>query len=317
MEIIVSEDDTNQFKRLDTYLSHKLPDYSRSLIKKLFIDGAFTSDSKIELKKMPEAGVKILFDAGEPKEVGILPENIPLEILFEDEFLMVINKPAGIVVHPAPGNYTGTLVNAVLHHCPGLAGIGNEKRPGIVHRLDKGTSGVMVIAKEQKTHNGLVELFSTHNIKRQYVALCLGARIAPEGKLDAPIGRSPNNRIKMASNVSPSKPALTNYRVIKFFEKFSFVELTLHTGRTHQIRVHLSELLNAPIMNDKTYGREKEEKDKLPGKLKNILKNYEHPLLHAKVLGFKHPITNVELFFETKPPEVFQEVLAELEKHDE
>lgn len=314
MEFKISEEDLTEFKRLDAYLSSNLPDHSRSLIKKLFLDGAFRSGTKLELKKMPAAGTIIEFEPGEPKDVSIGPENIPLEILFEDDYLIIINKPAGLVVHPAPGNYTGTLVNAILHHCPNLAGIGNEKRPGIVHRLDKGTSGIMVVAKEQRTHNGLVELFSTHDIKRQYEAICLGARIEPEGTLDAPIGRSPHNRIKMASNVENSKKAITNFRVLEFFEKFSHLELTLHTGRTHQIRVHLSELLNTPILNDQTYGRTKEEKEKLPSAIKKIIKDYEHPFLHAKILGFKHPITQKDLYFEAAPPQVFKDVLVELKK---
>lgn len=312
MELTITEDDLAEFKRLDACLSHKLPEISRSLVKKLFEDGAFTSDTKIELKKMPPAGTVIYFNAGEPKDVSLKPENIPLDILFEDDYLIIINKPAGLVVHPAPGNYTGTLVNAILHHCPTLSGIGNEKRPGIVHRLDKGTSGVMVVAKEQRTHNGLIELFSTHTIKRQYEAICLGARIPPDGEIDAPIGRSPHNRIKMASNIEPSKEAITHYKVQEYFDKFAHVELTLHTGRTHQIRVHLSEILKAPILNDLTYGRTKEEKEKLPGSLKSLLKDYEHPLLHAKILGFNHPITSKELFFEVGPPKIFQDVLKEL-----
>lgn len=315
MQLIITKDDLQEFKRLDACLSNKLPEISRSLVKKLFEDGAFTSSTKIELKKMPPVGTEINFEPGEPKEISLEPENIPLDILFEDEYLIIINKPAGLVVHPAPGNYTGTLVNAILHHCPSLSGIGNEKRPGIVHRLDKGTSGVMVVAKEQRAHNGLIKLFSTHTIKRQYQALCLGGRIPPEGKIDAPIGRSPHNRIKMASNVEPSKNAITNYKVLEYLDKFAHVELTLHTGRTHQIRVHLSEILKAPIVNDLTYGRTKEEKEKFSGTLKSMLKDYEHPLLHARVLGFKHPITNEDLYFETEPPEIFLNVLRELQNN--
>ena len=314
MEIIINSEDLSEYKRLDAFLSNKIPELSRSLIKKLFQDGAFSSETRLELKKMPAVDTKIIFDPGEPKEVDIQAENIPLEILFEDDYLIIINKPAGLVVHPAPGNYTGTLVNAILHHCPDLKGVGHEKRPGIVHRLDKGTSGVMVVAKEQTAHTGLVELFSTHTIDRQYEALCLGVKMPSKGILDAPIGRSPFNRIKMAANVEPSKKAITHYEVIKYFEKFTHIELTLHTGRTHQIRVHLSELLNSPILNDLTYGRTKEEKTKLSGYLKNLLKDYEHPLLHAKKLGFIHPITKEKLLFETPPPKVFQDTLKELEK---
>lgn len=313
----ITQEDLDEFSRLDAYLTSKLPHISRSLIKKLFQKGEFTSSDKIELKKMPKMGTSIEYHNSEPTDIEIVAENIPLEILFEDDYLIIINKPAGLVVHPAPGNYTGTLVNAILHHCPDLKGIGHEKRPGIVHRLDKGTSGIMVVAKEQRTHNGLVELFSKHDIQRKYVAICNGVKFTSEQKLDAPIGRSPHNRLKMAANVANSKRAVTYMRVLKYFDNFSHVELTLETGRTHQIRVHLSELLNAPILNDKMYGREKEENLKLPSAIKGLIGDYEHPFLHAKILGFKHPITQKDLFFEQEPPELFQKVCAELGKNNE
>ena len=217
-----------------------------------------------------------------------------------------------MVVHPAAGNPDGTLVNAILHHCPDLKGIGNEKRPGIVHRLDKGTSGVMVIAKTQKCHEGLVELFSTHDIDRLYEAIALGARISPQKTLESEIGRSPNNRLKMSTKVKVGKRALTHMKVLKFFDHFSHVELKLETGRTHQIRVHLSELLNAPILNDPLYGRKNDEKKFFNSTMKSLLKDYEHPFLHAKFLGFIHPITKEKLEFETKAPQIFQDILESL-----
>lgn len=317
IQFTITEEDLTQYKRLDVYLSKKLPDLSRSLIKKLYEDGHFKSESKIELKRMPKVGTIIQYQPGEPAPCNIIPEDIPLEILFEDEYLIIVNKPAGMVTHPAPGNYTGTLVNAIVHHCPDLKGIGNEKRPGIVHRLDKGTSGVMVIAKEQKTHNGLVELFSSHDIDRKYEAICLGARLPSEQTLEAPIGRSPHNRLKMAINVNNAKEAITHFKALEFFDKFTHVELKLETGRTHQIRVHLSSLLNAPILNDHTYGRIKEQSHFLNSQLKKLLKDYEHPFLHAKILGFIHPITKAKLFFEKEPPQLFQAVLKALkEDHD-
>lgn len=313
----VSQEEAAEFKRLDQYLCHKLPQLSRSLIKKLFDDGRFTSDSKLELKKMPKVGTKIRYQEAAANETEILAENIPLDILFEDEYLLIINKSAGMVTHPAPGNYSGTLVNAILHHCPNLKGIGNEKRPGIVHRLDKGTSGIMVVAKEQKTHQGLIELFSEHNIERKYQAICLGARIPPEQTLNAPIGRSPNNRIKMEINVKNAKEAITHMKVLEYFSKLSHVELTLETGRTHQIRVHLASLLNAPILNDETYGRIKEQAKLISNNIKGLIKDYEHPFLHAKVLGFTHPITKNSLYFEQDPPELFHKILTELRRENE
>lgn len=312
VEFIITETDLAEYKRLDAYFSSKLSEISRSLIKKLFKEGAFTSESKIEFKRMPKLGTKIKFIMPELEETNILPEDLPLDIVYEDEFFIIINKAAGMVVHPAPGNYTGTLVNAILHHCPDLKGIGNERRPGIVHRLDKGTSGIMVVAKEQRTHNRLVELFSTHDIDRKYQAICVGDKIPNKTKMDAPIGRSPKNRLKMATNVSNSKHAITYLAATQFFKKLTHVELTLETGRTHQIRVHLSELLNSPILNDKTYGRIKEEKQKITTAVKKMIGEYEHPFLHAKMLGFIHPITNEKMLFEKEPPELFQAVLAQL-----
>lgn len=315
LELHVAASDVQQFKRLDAFLAAKLPEYSRSLIKKFFQDGKIQlSDSsvKVELKKMPPQGTCIFFEIPPVKDVDIEPQNIPLDILFEDEHLIIINKPAGLVVHPAPGNPDKTLVNAILYHCPDLKGIGNEKRPGIVHRLDKGTSGVMVVAKNQKCHEGLVNLFSTHDIERRYEAIVLGARIQPVQTLESTIGRSPHNRLKMAANVKNGKKALTHMKVLEFFDKFSHVELKLETGRTHQIRVHLSQLLNSPIVNDPLYGRSREEVHFQTSSMKNILKGYEYPLLHAKELGFIHPITGESLNYQTRPPQIFLDVLESL-----
>lgn len=310
--IVVTAEDLEQNKRLDTFLAKKFPDYSRVLIKKFFEEGAFRSKVKLNLKKMPTLGTQIEFCAPAPVDKEIKAQNIPLEILFEDKYLVIVNKPQGLVTHPAPGNYDGTLVNAILFHCPDIQTIGNEKRPGIVHRLDKGTSGVMVIAKEQKTHEGLVDLFSSHNIERKYEAICLGSRLPQEKKLESLIGRNPKNRLKMTSKVAQGKEAITYMKSLEYFERFTHVELKLETGRTHQIRVHLSELLNTPIMNDHTYGRTKEEKAVMNSKVKSLVKDFEHPFLHAKVLGFKHPITKEELYFEAPAPKIFQEVLESL-----
>jgi 23S rRNA pseudouridine1911/1915/1917 synthase len=310
---IVSENDYKNHKRLDTFLSEKLPDISRSLIRKHFENGLFTSNQELNIKRLSPVGTEIYFQTPEVQDTDIMPQNIPLEVLFEDDHLIIINKQAGIVVHPAPGNPDGTLVNAILYHCPNLSGIGNEKRPGIVHRLDKGTSGIMVIAKSQKCHEGLVKLFSTHDIERKYEAIILGTRIEPSGKLESLIGRSHTNRLKMSTKVKQGKQALTNFKIIKFFNKFSHVELKLETGRTHQIRVHLSELKNCPIVNDPLYGRLKEDLLRFNSAMKNLIKDYEHPFLHAKILGFIHPITKEKLYFEQEPPQIFKKFLDALE----
>ncbi len=311
----ITEEDIQNHKRLDTYLSEALPDISRSLIRKHFEKGLFSSSAQLNLKRIPEVGTKIEFEQPIVQETNLVAQNIPLEILFEDEHLIIINKQPGLVVHPAPGNPDGTLVNAILHHCPDLSGIGNEKRPGIVHRLDKGTSGIMVIAKSQKCHEGLVNLFSTHDIERYYEAIILGTRLESTNTLESLIGRSPHNRLKMSTKVKNGKQAITHMKVLTFFEHFSHVELKLETGRTHQIRVHLSELSNCPIINDPLYGREKEEKLRYTSVMKNMIKDYEHPFLHAKVLGFVHPITNEKLHFTSKPPKIFQDVLQTLNEN--
>lgn len=315
VELTINQEHLNKFKRLDALLASELSEFSRNLIKKFFLDGKiYSSDPtiKIELKKMPPLGTVILFEIPPAKDVDIIAQNIPLEILFEDEYLIIINKPAGLVVHPAPGNPDGTLVNAILFHCPDLKGIGNEKRPGIVHRLDKGTSGVMVVAKSQKCHEGLVNLFSTHDIQRYYEAIVLGSKIKDNQTIESIIGRSPHNRLKMAANVKHGKNAITHLKVLEYFDKFSHVELKLETGRTHQIRVHLSQILNTPILNDTLYGRNKEESNFYNNQMKSYLANYEYPFLHAKILGFKHPITGKDLYFETQPPEIFQQILNSL-----
>lgn len=311
----INDDDKNSYKRLDLFLAHKLPDQSRSFIKMLFEKGHITSRNakkKIELKKFPAVGTVVDVLIPTPAPADAQPEDIPLEILFEDEYLLIINKPAGIVVHPAPGNYNGTLVNAILFHCDDLKGVGDQKRPGIVHRLDKGTSGIMVVAKEQKCHEGLVKLFSIHDIERKYECLAMGRSFQSGGKLESTIGRHPHNRLKMAVDVRNGKKALTHYKLLTQFNKLAHVELKLETGRTHQIRVHLSQLLKSPILCDPLYGNPKEHLQRVGPDIANIINNYEHPFLHAKILGFVHPITKEKLFFEIDPPEIFQNVLNAL-----
>lgn len=308
-EIVISADDKNQFKRLDLLITHYLSDLSRSTVKRLFEeDHIYADQTELELKKIPAAGTKIFIELPEPIPTDLKPENIPLEILFEDDYLIIINKPAGLVVHPAPGNYTGTLVNAILYLCPDLKGVGAEKRPGIVHRLDKGTSGIMVIAKEQKTHEGLVELFSNHDIERKYEAITLGAPKDLSGKIETLIARHPTQRLKMSSQVKTGKKAVTFFKVTENFTKYAHLELKLETGRTHQIRVHLSQVLHTPILCDDLYGNGSAI-NQMPSKLKSLLENYPHQLLHAKVLGFVHPITKEKLYFESSPPEIFQAAL--------
>jgi 23S rRNA pseudouridine1911/1915/1917 synthase len=309
LELTVTESDRDEFKRLDVFLASRLPQFSRSTIKRLFESEDISSSIKLSLNKMPPAGTIIEIEIPPPVPTDLIAENIPLEILFEDEFLIIINKPAGMVVHPAPGHYTGTLVNAILPHCPDLKGIGAEKRPGIVHRLDMGTSGVMVVAKEQKTHEGLVTLFSTHDIERKYEALVVGAPRDLNGTIETTLGRHPQNRLKMAVNVKNGKRAITHFSLLQKYQGCSHVELKLETGRTHQIRVHLASILQTPVLCDPLYGAGSSHLQKLPEEIRNKLKDYPYQLLHAKILGFKHPITGKDLHFTSPPPPIFQDVL--------
>lgn len=317
----VSQEDIENFKRLDQWLTSKLENTSRTLVKSLFERGEIelseentTEIKKFDLKRMPPAGTLIEVNLPPPIPLEAEPQNIPLDILYEDEHLLFINKEAGMVVHPAPGNWDGTLVNAVLYHCDDLSGIGDRKRPGIVHRLDKGTSGVMVVAKSAKAHERLVEMFAKHDLTRIYEAIVIGKEFAVGGTLESTIGRHTSNRLKMAVNVPRGKRAVTHYRVLKQWDQLARVECKLETGRTHQIRVHLSSLLHRPILNDPIYGNPKEHRSRIAPELAAIIENYDYPFLHARLLAFKHPITGEELCFETPVPEITRDFLAKLEE---
>ena len=314
LTLTITLEDLQQYKRLDLYLVEKLDNISRNLIKQMFSEGQFVANLELHLKKMPPVGTIITVVINQPTASHILPENIPLDILYEDEHLIIVNKPAGMVTHPGAGVHSGTLVNAILFHCPDLKGIGNVLRPGIVHRLDKGTSGVMVVAKTQLSHTRLVDIFSIHQIKRQYQAIVQGEIIQKKGKLESIIGRNPQNRLKMKANVVNGKKAITYFEKIKSKNYASHLHLTLETGRTHQIRVHLSQLLGHAILCDQDYANPNQQLKNLPISLMEILKGYPYPLLHAKHLGFTHPITNQVLDFHVDPPEIFKLALAELDK---
>ncbi|MDQ7004494.1 MAG: RluA family pseudouridine synthase [Ghiorsea sp.] len=230
-----------------------------------------------------------------PQAMQLVPEDIALDILFEDEHLIVVNKPAGMVVHPSHGHDTGTLVHALLHHCDNLPGINGVERPGIVHRLDKDTSGSLVVAKTEASHQGLSQMFASHDLQREYVAWCRGYPHWLEKKIELPIGRHPHNRQKMAVNPK-GKMAITDAKLEKRYDdNFCRIRLRLHTGRTHQIRVHLSHE-NVPVLADPMYGRKFNPSKHIPEPAFSALKQLSRQALHAEILGFKHPITGEDIF---------------------
>jgi 23S rRNA pseudouridine1911/1915/1917 synthase len=305
----VSGENLQNHKRLDHLILAEFPSLNRSLIKKLFQQGKIASSHPLELKKTPPVGTQINIQVPKPPPKTPLGEKLHLDIIFEDEFFLVVNKKAGMVTHPGVGNTSGTLVNALLHHCPQASKIWDHERPGIVHRLDKGTSGLILLVKTQMAQEKFSELFSKRMIEKYYTALVLGTKMNALGTLSSTIGRHPINRLKMAVNISSGKPALTSYHVLKKFNKISYLKMKLETGRTHQIRVHLAALLKSPILNDSLYGNRFTHLIKPQGPLFTTLKDYQHPFLHAQSLRFIHPFTKQEMNFKVQEPKIFLDIL--------
>lgn len=284
-------------KRLDVWLTEKLTGLSRTRIQHLLEEGLILVDGKpAKANHKVRPGQRIWGEIPPPKSLSAQPEPLPLDIIYEDEDLIVVNKPQGMVVHPAPGNETGTLVNALLYHCGDLSGIGGALRPGIVHRLDKDTSGLLVAAKNDFAHRSLAAQIKARKVKRVYLALVYGEIKEPAGKIEAPIGRHPVDRQRMAVTFRNSRPAITYYHVLKRFTGFTLLEVHLETGRTHQIRVHMA-YLGHPVVGDVLYGPKKQAFE-VPGQL-----------LHAGKLGFYHPRTGDYLEFTAPLPPTFIRVL--------
>ena len=305
MKYIVDENDKK--KRLDKFLQEKDLNITRSYIKTLIEEGYIkVNEEKVKsgysLKKDDIVDIVIKED----ETCDINPENIPVDIVYEDDDIIIVNKPKGMVVHPANGNYTGTLVNALMYsHKDKLSSINGSIRPGIIHRIDKDTSGILVVAKNDEAHKKLSSIFKVHDIKREYIALVKG--IVKEDRLDInlPIGRSAKDRKKMAVTNKNSREAITHIEVLERFysSNVTLVKATLETGRTHQIRVHMS-YMHHPIVGDEVYGK-KDPKFKVTGQM-----------LHAKLLGFKHPTTNEYVEFESEIPEYFKDILDTLERKE-
>ena len=283
--------------RIDKYLMNELA-YSRSKIQRMIdSNNILVNNNPIKNSYSLHLGDEITINDNYTEEVEIIPEDIPLDIYYEDDYLLVINKPSGMVVHPAAGNHEKTLVNALMHHCNNnLSSINGTIRPGIVHRIDKDTSGLLLVAKNDEVHNDLAEQIAAKTVTRKYLALVQGTINEDTATIDAPIGRDPNNRKKMTVTDVNAKDAVTHLRVLARYPKATLIECQLETGRTHQIRVHLS-YIGHPIVNDPVYG------------YKKLIDPDFGQMLHAQTIGFIHPLTKKYLEFTSKPPKRFEEIL--------
>lgn len=287
--------------RLDKWLAEQELNLTRCGVQGLIASGNILVNGKnISKNCRPKAGAEIMIVIPPPEEIEIVPQEISLDIVYEDDDLLVVNKPKGMVVHPAVGNYDQTLVNALLYYCKdSLSGINGVIRPGIVHRIDKNTSGLLIVAKNDMAHQGLAEQIKTHSFTREYEAIAVGSFSEKTGVINAPIGRSNSDRKKMCVTEKNSKSAITNYEVLKQYGGFAHVKLILETGRTHQIRVHLAYIGHA-VYGDNVYGK--------------AVKGTQGQCLHARKIGFIHPRTNKYLEFECSAPEYFQKLLNKFEK---
>ncbi|HBA89901.1 MAG TPA: RluA family pseudouridine synthase [Geobacter sp.] len=300
-------------ERLDSFISRSVPEITRSAALRLIETGFATVNGqkqKPALKLKGGEGISIIVPPPVPAEPQ--PEEIPIEVLYEDPEVVVVNKGAGMVVHPGAGNPEGTLVNALLAHCKDLSGIGGELRPGIVHRIDKDTSGTLVVAKSDRAHNALAEQFKEHTIKRVYLALVYGSPKEDKGRIESIIGRHPTDRKKMSGKARHGKEAVTHWRVLARYPGITLIRLKLETGRTHQIRVHMSEA-GHPLVADEVYGGGGRLSGVQDPVLKQMIKSMGRQALHAKTLGFLHPVSGKYLEFDTELPPDMAGIVAYLE----
>ena len=289
--------------RIDKFLTESCPDYTRSFLQKLLKSELVEVNGKpVKSSYKTAAGDTVTFEVPEAVEAEITAQEMPLDILYEDEDVILINKPKGMVVHPAAGHYEGTLVNGLMHHCrEQLSGINGVMRPGIVHRIDMDTTGVLIVCKNDLAHNSIAEQLKVHSITRKYYAVVFGSLKDDEGTIHAPIGRHPNDRKKMSINSKNGKDAVTHYKVLERFHGYTLVECRLETGRTHQIRVHMASI-GHPLLGDQVYGPAKQ-----PFRLQG-------QTLHAGVLGFLHPRTGEYMEFSAPLPKYFEELLEKLRR---
>lgn len=301
-EIFFKIEENSANARIDKYISENAENMTRSAVQKLIAEGCVTVNGKIPDKNLKiKTGDEITVNMPEPEICEALPENIPLDIVYEDDDLLVVNKPRGMVVHPATGNYTGTLVNALMYHCGDrLSSINGIIRPGIVHRIDKDTSGLLIVAKNDFAHNILAEQIKEHSFTRKYQAVVIGNVKDDTGTVNAPIGRHQTDRKKMAVTLKNARNAVTHYKVIARYNGYTHVELTLETGRTHQIRVHMA-CIGHPVAGDPVYSGKK------------YLTKLNGQCLHAYYISFTHPRTNEILAFSAPLPEYFTDFLKSIQ----
>lgn len=291
----------NTALRIDKFLSDNIPDVTRSAIQGYITDGCVkVNDVAVNKNYKTRLNDVVTVFVPDPVELEAIPENIPLDIVYEDNDVIVVNKPKGMVVHPAAGNYTGTLVNALLYHCKdSLSGINGVLRPGIVHRIDKNTSGLLIVAKNDTAHKGLAEQIKEHSFTRQYETIVYGNIKEDTGTINQPIGRNPSDRKKMAVTAQNSKNAVTHFKVLERFNEFTHLAVNLETGRTHQIRVHMA-YINHPVAGDEVYGPKK------------VITKLNGQCLHARKIGFVHPVSGEYLEFTSELPQYFTGFLNEL-----
>ncbi|OUQ22868.1 RNA pseudouridine synthase [Flavonifractor sp. An135] len=292
-------------ERLDVFLARNLPELTRSAVQRLMEEGAVTRDgAPVKKRDKTQPGAVYTVALPDPEPVDIVPQNIPLDVVYEDEDVIVVNKPVGLVVHPAAGHPDGTLVNALLYHCGNsLSGINGELRPGIVHRIDRDTSGLLIVAKNDFAHLALAEQLQDHSLYRYYEAVCVGGLKEDRGTVDAPIGRHPTDRKKMAIDPRNGRNAVTHWEVLERFSGYTHIGCRLETGRTHQIRVHMASI-GHPLLGDIVYG----SKRPVPG--------LAGQCLHARKLSFVHPRTGERMTVECPLPDWFRAVLDKLERSE-
>ncbi|MCR5784331.1 MAG: RluA family pseudouridine synthase [Eubacterium sp.] len=299
MKQLIHQLNENSKDRIDKYLSIVYPEYTRSFFQNLLKDGAVLVNQKpVKASYKPLTGDEICVKVPDLKETEIIPQDIPLDILYEDDDVLVVNKPKGMVVHPAAGHASDTLVNALLYHCKdSLSGINGEIRPGIVHRIDRDTTGSLIVCKNDKAHQFIASQIKEHSVKRQYVGIVCGVIKEDEGTIHASIGRSKKDRKKMAIDEVNGRDAITHYKVLSRSDRYTFMQFQLETGRTHQIRVHMASI-GHPLLGDEVYGKP--------------VRNLQGQTLHAMTIGFVHPTTGEYMEFEAPIPDYFQEKLHKL-----